>query len=96
MIKNYGQGGSGKKQKKRKGRGGKEGKASGCINIKCATIELVESRENVDDHVKSELKYYSMNCVAILETTITKLTINLWEVAQRLIAKHARASFNAT
>jgi hypothetical protein len=35
-----------KKQNKRKGSGGKEGKTSGC-NTKCATIELVESRENV-------------------------------------------------
>jgi hypothetical protein len=37
-----------------------------------------------------------MNCVATFETKITKLTTNLHEVAQRLIAKHARASFNAT
>ncbi len=84
------------KTKEKKRKGGKEGKASGCINTKCTTIELVESRENVDDHVESELKYYPINCVATLETTITKLTINLCEVAQRLIAKHAKASFNAT
>jgi hypothetical protein len=83
------------KKKKKKGSGGKEGKASG-YNIKCATIELVESRENVDDHVESKLKCYPMNCVATLETKIKKLTINLGEVIQRLIAKHARLSFNAT
>lgn len=85
-----------KKQKKRKGRGRKEGQASGCNNTKCATIELVESKENVDDDVEFELKYYPTNCVATVETKITKLIINLREVAQRLIAKHARASFNAT
>jgi len=103
VIKNYGQAGSGKnKRREKEGRkigqrkGGREGKASGCINTKCTTIELVESSENVDDHVESELKYYLINCVATLETTITKLTINLREVAQRLIVKHAKASFNAT
>jgi hypothetical protein len=37
-----------------------------------------------------------MNCVATLEIKITKLTINLREVTQRLITKRARASFNAT
>jgi hypothetical protein len=46
--------------------------------------------------VEFELKYYPTNCVATVETKITKLIINLREVAQRLIAKHARASFNAT
>ncbi len=83
------------KQKKKKGRGGKEGKTSGC-NTKCVTTELVESRENVDDNVEFELKCYPLNCVATLETKTTKLTINLCEVTQRLTAKHARVSFNAT
>ncbi len=44
-----------KKQNKRKR---KDGKTSGCNNTKCATIEIVESKENVDDHVEFELKYY--------------------------------------
>jgi len=81
-----GQGGSGKNKRREKR---KEGKASGCNNTKCATIELVESKKNVDDHIEFELQYYPNELCSTLETKITKLTINLHEVAQRLIAKHA-------